>query len=225
MRCPFSPSSGSPRCRAACSTSLGPTNPFEGAFGAESESYRTENADVRVGYRLSTRVGTSFGYSVWRVTSPDGATDSSNQGATARVNIALTRDVAFYTGYQMSQSAYPDDVDLPGYRTHNADFGLNFAKALSLTRKTTMSFGTGTVAMTDGNQTRYSLTGQVNVMRELARSWSTSFAYARDAQFVQVFRQPIIADSLSASRAGIAQPARAIRRRDRNGLRSGRVFG
>lgn len=202
-------------------TSLGPTNPFDGTIGAQSESYRSENANVGIAHRLSRRVGTNFGYSVWRSTSPDGATDSSNQGVSARVTVALTRDVAFYTGYQLYQSDFPDEVGMPGYRSQNADFGLNFAKALSLTRKTTMSFGTGTVGVTDGNETRYSLTGNVNVMRELARSWSTSFAYTRDAQFVQAFQQPVISDAMNASVQGMV--SRRVRFNAGTGIAFGKV--
>ncbi len=89
------------------------------------------------------------------------------------------------------------------YANHNLDFGLYFSKALSLTRKTTMSFGTGTSAVTDGHQTHYGLIGNVRIERELARTWHASAIYSRDVEFEQAFRQPVATDEVHGLVSGL----------------------
>lgn len=183
--------------------SQGPTNPFGAAKGGENESYRTETGDVSLSYRLSRRVGTSVGYGAWRSVSPDQTNDSLTHGFSARADVNVTKDVGVFVGYRLSSSGYSNVLGLPSYYSHNADFGLSFAKALSLTRKTTASFGTGTSAVTDGNETRYALTGNVQIMRELGRTWSASVWYDRDVQFEEAFQQPVFTDTVSAMVSGL----------------------
>ena len=87
----------------------------------------------------------------------------------------MTKDVGVFVGYRLSSSGYSNVTGFAETTTHTTPTSVSsFAKALSLTRKTTASFGTGTSAVTDGNETRYTLTGNVQIMRELGRTWSAS---------------------------------------------------
>lgn len=181
--------------------SQAPTNPFDAIRGGEGESYRTETGDVRLSYQLSRRVSASVGYGAWRSVRPNQSTDSLTQGLFARANFGVARDVGVYVGYRLDSSEY--GPGFPNYYTHNADFGLNFAKALSLTRKTTASFGAGTTSATDGNETRHLLTGNVAIMRELGRTWTASLLYARDVGFEAAFQQPVFSDTVSAMVSGL----------------------
>jgi hypothetical protein len=181
--------------------SQGPTNPFGAVRGGEGESYRTDTGEVGLSYRLSRRVSTSVSYAGWRSVAPSQTNDSVTQGLSGRASISVTKDVGFFVGYRLNSSGY--GPGLPGYYTHNADFGLSFAKALSLTRKTTASFGTGTSAVTDGHETRYALTGNVQLMRELGRTWSAALAYDRDVGFEAAFQQPVFSDTVSAMVGGL----------------------
>ena len=186
---------------------LGPSNPFDNTVGSQGETYRTESADVDFNYRVTDRIGTNVGYGVWRTVSPDHDRDANNHGLSGRVSVGLTKDLALYTGYRLNSNTYAalEDEDTPAERvySHNVDFGLHFSKALSLSRKTNMSFGVGTSTVSDGADTNFGLTGNVRLMRELARTWHATFDFSRDAQFVETFREPVFSDSLSATVAGL----------------------
>jgi hypothetical protein len=181
--------------------SQGPGNPFDAVRGGEGESYRTENGDVGLSYQVSRRVSTSVNYNAWRSVAPGQTNDSVMQGLSARASVGVRKDMGFFVGYRLNSSVY--GPGLPNYYTHNADFGLDFAKALSLTRKTTASFGAGTSAVTDGTETQYALIGNVAIMRELGRTWSASFSFFRNVGFEEAFQQPVFSDTLSAMVSGL----------------------
>ena len=84
-----------------------------------------------------------------------------------------------------------------------ADVGLDFHKALSLTRRTTLSFGTGTTAFADVNGTHITATGNVTLTRELGRSWFATAALNRDVYFLQTFREPVLSNYVSAGVGGL----------------------
>jgi hypothetical protein len=182
---------------------LGPGNPFDTTVGAQAESYRHENARADFGYRLTRRVTASVGYGAWRVVSPSHLYDSHTSELSTRVTMGVARDLAVYAGYGFSKHLFRDELNLAPYHTHNIDAGLVFTKALSLTRHTFLSFGTGTAAISDGNDTHYNLTGNVRVIREIGRTWQASAYYARDVQFEQTFLQPVLSDTVSGNVSGL----------------------
>jgi hypothetical protein len=200
------------------SGSLGPNNPFDNTLGAESEAYRTEQATAEFHYRLTERIATSIGYGNWRIVSPDRDHDVSTHHASARLSYRLTKTVGVFGAYRADSGDYQDDT-LPAYVNHGADFGLDFAKALSLTRRTTMTFGAGTTAVTNGIRTEYALTGNVDVNREIARTWLSTMSYRRNVGFSQTFRQPVYTDTVSARISGL------ITQRYRFDLGVGAVMG
>jgi hypothetical protein len=179
---------------------LGPSNPFGNTIGAQAESYRNESVSASLSYSLTRRLGLSTGIQGTRVVTPDTDRQASTRAANARMHVGLTRNFSAYVGYGFQVGRYGDDS--PDYRTHNVDFGLDFAKALSLTRKTTATFGVGSRGVTDGTTSTYAFTGNVNLHRELGRTWSASAGYSRDARFDQAFRQPVFSDSVMSNVGG-----------------------
>jgi hypothetical protein len=182
---------------------LGPVNPFDSTIGALSETYRTEHGGADFNYQISQRIAASLRYTNWRVNSPDGDRDQSTNGLSGRVTVGLTKAVAAFVGYRLDSGQYSSAATLPRYYTNGVDFGLDFAKALSLTRKTIATFGSGMTGVTDGNRTQYSLTGHVSLMREIARTWHGTVTYNRNVGFDQGFRQPVFADTLLANVGGL----------------------
>ena len=59
------------------------------------------------------------------------------QTAGAGLNFGLTRDLSLNVGYEYGEGRYGNGGRVS--RTHKADIGLGFARALSLTRRTTLS--------------------------------------------------------------------------------------
>ena len=89
----------------------------------------------------------------------------------------------------MTEGLYgPDEAT----RLHSFDVGIDFHKALSLSRRTTLSFGTGTTAFADVNGTHIYATGNATLTRELGRTWFATAAYNRDVSFLSTFREPVL---------------------------------
>jgi hypothetical protein len=182
---------------------LGPGNPLDTTVGSQSETYRNENGHASFHYQFSQRMGLTFGAGGWRVVSPDRFHNSRSTELSAQATVSLRRDMAFYTGYRFSTQYFGQGGTFSPYHTNNIDLGIQFSKALSLTRHTYLSFGTGTSAVSDGNQTTYWIIGNVQLIRELGRTWQAEASYSRNAQFVQTFLQPVFSDTVSGYVSGL----------------------
>ena len=111
----------------------------------------------------------------------------------------LSRDVSLRTAYRYTEAHYPTRT----VRTHSPDVGLDFRRALSLTRRTTLAFGAGVEATQVNDQTRYHATGHLNVSHEIGRSWSANGAYRRGTFFIDTLAEPVFGDSASAGVNGL----------------------
>jgi hypothetical protein len=202
--------------------SFGPDNPFDNTIGAEAESYWTSSASANYNHEISRRVSTSVSYSNWRVNSPDRDHDVTTHSASARISYSLTQTIGVFGGYHLDSGVYHSNTDTGAstrYNSQGADFGIDFAKALSLTRKTTATFGAGMSGVSDGQRTQYAATGHANIQHEIARTWRAGAGYYRNVSFTQAFTEPVFADSLNASLYGL------ITRRLRFHANTGMSFG
>jgi hypothetical protein len=97
---------------------------------------------------LSRRTAFYAGYNFTQGDTAYGNGRFTSQGANAGVRWSLTRNLGLRTGYGYQTATYGVDARTLGY--HNIDVGVDYNKALSFSRRTTLSFGTGTSALTDG---------------------------------------------------------------------------
>ena len=148
------------------------------------------------------------------------------QGASARYTHALTRGLNAYVGYYMYDVWYPRGLGQSRhYRVHNADAGIDFNRALSmsLSRRVTLTFTTGSSAFVRGNEDnvgrRYRLNGTATLNREVGRTWNARVGYVRGVSFVETFDNPFLYDSVYASYSGL------LNRRLRFASRVGASFG
>jgi len=87
------------------------------------------------------------------------------------------------------------------------DVGIDFERALSLARRTGLTFTTQTSAVREaGGERRYRLNGGALLTRGFQRSWLASLAINRDTEFLPGFLQPVFSDGISASLAGMLSP-------------------
>lgn len=88
-------------------------------------------------------------------------------------------------------------------RTDTIDAGVNYGRAISITRRTRLTFGTGTTAISDGRSKRYDITGDAALTYEVGRSWGASLIYARRAGFIETLAAPSFYDDVSGSFGGL----------------------
>jgi hypothetical protein len=163
----------------------------------------TFNSQVEVRQELGRHASFSGEYSIHHV-------DYSGEGATQRGESAgahflytLTRDATLKLGYTLQQSEYSAAVGVPRQQFHNIDAGIDYHKALGLTRKTTMGFTMGSVAFDQTGTVAYRVTGTASLNREMGRTWVARVNYSRGVRVIDGFRDPAFDDSVTASIQGL----------------------
>jgi hypothetical protein len=121
------------------------------------------------------------------------------QSGTMGLTFGVSRDLSLRTAYRYVEGHYPGRV----VRMHSPDIGLDFRRALSLTRRTSLTFGVGTEATVVREQARYRATGNVNVAHEIGRTWQADASYQRGTQFVDTLPEPVFGDTARVGLSGL----------------------
>lgn len=160
--------------------------------------YVSYNAGLSVSQQLSRRVSLSTS-AAYRATNRL-EDEFWSQSASAGLRVQMTRDVGLRVGYSFAEGHYEDR---PTVQTHRPDIGVDFARALSLTRRTSLSFGVGTDAVVANDRTRVRASGNASVTHEIGRSWFARGAFQRGITFVETLSEPIFSDAFQVSLAGL----------------------
>jgi hypothetical protein len=171
--------------------------------GARLENHLTTQSDVVLNQTLSRRVGLSLRYNDYRSQSAAGDRDLARRTESAGLGVGLAKGLGLHLGYGRSTGDYGGEPGLPGAYSQNIDAGLDFNRALSLSRRVTLTFGTGSTALKYQDHTQYYLTGNARLNREIGRTWNASLAYNRNANVIDTFRKPVISDSVTIGIGGL----------------------
>ena len=160
--------------------------------------YISYDAGISLSHQLSRRVSfsTTGRYRATERLEREFWSDSAD----AAIRIELTRDVKLRLGYGFAEGHYEDR---PTVQTHRPDIGLDFARALSLTRRTSLTFGIGTDATVTNDRTRIRAAGHADVNHEIGRSWAARASYRRGSYFVETIPEVIFSDSVQVSLIGL----------------------
>jgi hypothetical protein len=125
-------------------------------------------------------------------------------GAGALLTYSLGKALSLRAGYHYAEAEYSDAGDT--LANHLIDAGVDFSRSLSFSRRTTLSFGTGTSATTSPNSadqdTRFRLNGNATLTHEIGRSWSAALMYGRSLQLSEHWPEPVQSDAIAASFGG-----------------------
>ena len=94
---------------------------------------------------------------------------------------------------------------------HRINAGVNYSRPLSFSRRTTVSFGTGSAIIPPGQRpdgtsdpnTRYRLTGNASIVHEMGRTWTAQLAYNRGVRARDGFGELYFNDDLYANLEGL----------------------
>jgi hypothetical protein len=165
--------------------------------------YYSYNSTVGYTARLGRRDNFELGYSR-RV--DDFETENSDytaRGGHARYTHEVSRGLGLRVGYGYNEGRYPAAADARTLQWRTWDVGVDFARALSFSRRTELSFATGTSAVADNNQTYYRFTGEARLNREIGRTWNATASYRRGVEFVAAFSEPFLSDGFSVGFGGM----------------------
>ena len=122
----------------------------------------------------------------------------------AGIRIPVTRYTTLRAGYRVQTTEYSSFGTAQRRQVAQRlfDVGVNYSRPLSISRRTTVSFGTGSSAIDDGRETFYAITGNATLLHQIGRTWETSVVYARGLTVVAGFSEPFFADAVNATLQG-----------------------
>jgi hypothetical protein len=150
--------------------------------------------------QLSRRTGASASYAYRRTEKPGVGTDFIHQNIGVRLTHGLASGVSAHAGYGYGEGRA---LDQESYPHHRIDAGINYNRALSFTRRTTVSFNTGSTATQRNDRFRFHLTGSARVTHEIGRTWAAWAAYGRSVQFHETWREPGLGNSVTFGLGGL----------------------
>ena len=116
---------------------------------------------------------------------------------------SVSRYASLRLGYAQQDTDYSfEAAPKRRYTQRNYDVGVNYSRPLSLSRRTTFSFGTGSAVLDDGTETFFNVTGSASLSHQIGRTWEANVVYARGLGTVAGFVEPTFADSVNANLRG-----------------------
>jgi hypothetical protein len=178
---------------------------------ATSETYVSYGGSASVSQRVSRRL--SFGASYAQRRADRNALVNSigevrdgregqfiNQTAGAGLTYNIGRGLDVRSGYTYGEARYGDE------RTrehHSIDAGVNYNRSLSISRRTVLSFATGSSGVRSEERLRFMLTGNVALQHEIGRTWNAQVGYSRQVLINETWPEPVLADSVSVGVGGL----------------------
>lgn len=161
------------------------------------------SSSASVDHRISNR--TSFSVGIGNRQSAGGDIGGQREtSVNAGFSVALAKGLAWRAGYSISEIAYDLGAERARYRSHGFGGGLDFDRALSLTRRTTLRFSTSMVGtQRTGEPIQLGMTGAAVLQHEIGRTWSASLSAGRSLHFIHVLREPLYHDQVSVGFGGL----------------------
>jgi hypothetical protein len=175
--------------------------PLNQDFGLTVDRFKRFGTSVEVTHKLAKRstVDLSVGYAHGTITSGKKWTTRQFEGD---VTHRITKGVDVYVGYAYGEQIYTDLVVSNVRDKHpTMRFGVDFNRALSISRRTTLSFSTGVAQVHDRaqNTTTYHLIGAAGLKREFGRTWDAGLFYSRNVRYIEAFALPLLNDSVGVA--------------------------
>lgn len=170
---------------------------------------------VSVSQRLTERMNADAGYTFYAVDYGGRQSNYAAQSLYGRLSYRITQSLGAHAGYSGTITDYGDESLNGRYAGRTFDFGVDFGQALSLTRRTSLTFGTGVAGISNFGLVSYVWTGNVTLAHELGRSWTLMAGARRSADFYQTFGDPVISTSAFGGVSG------ALSRRIQVGAQAG----
>jgi hypothetical protein len=159
----------------------------------------TGRADIEYQFsqRLSGNAGYSYGSRSTSLYDMPFARRATNGGLRYR----LGQGLGLSLGYNRVEGRY----GAPGANANQDSVtgGLDFSRALSFSRRTTVSFSTGSSAVRNESRSRFRLIGTASLAHEVGRTWMASANYTRNVGFLEVLLEPVFQDSFGVGFGGL----------------------
>jgi hypothetical protein len=179
---------------------LGQVTPPSLDYSLTSSALRSYDANSTLTYGLTRRssLAAEYGYGEARFGDEEASRLKRKRWA-GRYTYGFTRYASLRLGYGVEDAEYNRGQR---FRRRVIDVGIDYARPLSFSRRTTFKFGGGTATLDDGESTFTTITGHANLNHVLSRRWNLNAAYNRGVGFIDGFVDPFVSDSAAVSAVG-----------------------
>jgi hypothetical protein len=176
--------------------------PFSYGFAVENRRSLGFGGDFGIVRQLSKR--STLGLDgVWQRGQFERGASSENRTARVMLTQAIANGFGVHGGYGYQDARFAFEDTPAATVLHNLDIGVDFNRALSVSRKTRVSFGTGSsIVRPAGGGSQYFLNGQATLEQGIGRTWTALAGYNRSSHFAQGFRDLLFLDAFSAGLGG-----------------------
>lgn len=171
-------------------------------FAAADSRYTSYSTGAQVAQTLWRSAALSFSYGRQMAVFSKQDARYESQLAGGRFTQGIARGIGVRAGYSYGDTRYQGEAARV-YRSHSIDAGIDYNRPISLSRRTRLSLGTGSAALTDGRLTRYEITGGARLTRDIGRTGQAVVGYTRNVGFYESLRAPFIYDSVDAALGGM----------------------
>jgi hypothetical protein len=164
----------------------------------------TYTSSIGFAQNFGTRSALQFAYDRRSVAFTSQTSDLLTEGASVSLTHRVTRYLGFHVGLGSRVAQYGGSADANPIRTYDVNIGLDSGRSISLSRsrRTTLSFSTGSSIVPEGDKHAYRLTGEASLRREIGRTWTANLQYNRALRFIEALPHPFFSDSISAGMRG-----------------------
>jgi hypothetical protein len=173
-------------------------------------------ATTNLVHRLSRRMSFVADFSIQNTSFPSETGGAyRNLGGGGGVRYTLSRHATLRLGYHYRRGTFPNYGPDRPIEVHDIDAGVDYSRALSLSRRTTFGFSTGSSlyrAYLGGTSSaafdpelyrmHYLVTGSAYLNRQLGRTWNARLDYRRGLQMIEGFTQPFMSDAVQGTLGG-----------------------
>ena len=209
--------------------------PFQQLVGLPSVLGPDSVADTSADHALDGVSNTVYGSSVafQRTLGRDGTLvfdyglGMTRTGAEASQNVhrggamfteRIGRNLQLQLGYHARSRQPGRDATLVPMLSHDVDAGLAFTRGLSLTRRTNVTFTSGSSIVSSDLGRQYVLTGSAALNHMIGRTWNASVTFNRGLDFPDALPQPVISDQVSLALGGYWGRRFSVRARATGGI-------
>jgi hypothetical protein len=169
-------------------------------LAAVRQAYWGRAASMSFSHTLSPRASLTGGLTHRSSELAQSTQGLAHERADMSYRYSVSKGLAVRAGY-----GYGYWHDSGQYRSNNhlLDAGLDFDRALSFSRRTTLSFSTGTTAIRRYGSHLYRATGSARLRHEMGRSWAATASYFRGLRYYESLSEPVFTNSISAALSGL----------------------
>jgi hypothetical protein len=126
--------------------------------------------------------------------------DMTSQDAGAGLSRRMTRYVSLHGAYTYRVA---DSPSMGGrVRVNDIDAGVDFSRPLTVSKRTTLSFATGSSMVPDVQGMAFRVTGNAALNRLFGRTWNLRLGVNRAVRLVEGFTEPLMENSIATALAG-----------------------